>query len=292
MNALRYPKILITGANGLVGRTLQAYWDEHPEAEIIPLTRQELDITRADAVQDAIRRHSPDYVINCAAYTQVDRAEVEKEKCYAVNVLGTAHLAQAAASHGSILIHLSTDYVFDGKKRTPYTEEDAVNPLNYYGYTKMLSEEEVRKSGAAHYILRPAWIYGRFGNNFFHRVLQWAEEKEVIYASNDQTGSPTNAEDLAAFMAFLIRKKAHPFGLYHFSNEGQTTRYEMVAEILRLTGHRKKVIPVDSSFFKPLAKRPPYSVLSKQKVKSLWNYPVPEWRESLEKFIKKYGYAD
>jgi len=282
-------KILITGAGGLVGQTVFSFLKNKNFTNLLPLSHKQLDITQNERVQEVFRSFKPEYVINCAAYTAVDKAEKEKTACYQINVNGTANLARAAAHAGSVFVHLSSDYVFDGKKREPYTEEDPANPLNYYGYTKWLSEEEVRKAGGKHYIIRPAWIYGRFGNNFFHRVLQWAKEKDVLYAAADQTGSPTNAEDLAEFIYFLIRHDK-PYGLYHFSNEGEATRYDMVREILRLTGIEKEVIPVPSSYFKPLARRPAYSVLSKEKIKKLWNYPVPDWRESMRIFVKRFGY--
>ena len=290
MRAHAVTKVLITGAGGLVGKTLTEHLKNHRHIDVIPLYHKDLDITDREAVEKILHYHRAAYVVNCAAYTAVDKAEVEKEQCYRVNVTGTANLAETVGAYGGIFIHYSTDYVFDGKKRSPYTENDPVNPLNYYGYTKWLSEEAVRKAGVKHFLIRPAWIYGRFGNNFFHRVLQWAKEKDILYFADDQTGSPTNAEDLAAFTVFLIEGRKEEFGLYHFSNEGETTRYGMAREILSAVGMEKKLVPVPSSYFKPLAKRPPYSVLSKEKVKTTWRYPVKDWRESLREFVKRFGY--
>ncbi|NPA43230.1 MAG: dTDP-4-dehydrorhamnose reductase [Chlorobi bacterium] len=281
-------KILITGATGLVGRHLTEHLRlRHPDAELYPMNRQELDITDRQRVEEVFKTLRPDFAVNCAAYTKVDQAEIERDKCYAVNVEGTRHLASAAARTGSTLVHLSTDYIFDGKKRSPYVETDPANPLNYYGLTKWESEQVTRELLDRRIIIRPAWIYGKYRDNFVTRVLQWARGKDVIYASNDQTGSPTRADELAEFIAFMIFKHPQAYGTYHFSGEGEATRYDMAVEIIRTAGLNVRVEAVPSSFFKPLAKRPPYSVLSKEKIKRLWQYPVRHWRESLREFVKE-----
>ncbi len=281
-------KVLITGAGGLTGKTATEYFKTQTNYQIFPLSRQDLDITDAIAVQKTISGLQPDFVLNCAAFTQVDLAEIKKAQCYAVNVTGVKNLATASHQTGSTLIHLSTDYVFDGAKRSPYSENDPKNPLNYYGLTKSQAEDIIPQLTSRYFIIRPAWIYGKYGNNFFKLVLKLAEENDVLKISNDQINTPTYARDLVEFIHFIIQHAQDEYGLYHFSNEGQTTRYEQAKEILKLLGKSNKIIPVDSSEFNPIAKRPPYSVLSKAKIKNKWHYPVKHWKESLHTFIKTY----
>ncbi len=278
-------KILITGAKGLMGQYLREVLDG--SYEVYALDKYQLDITDREQVLKIVGEIKPGYIINAAAFTNVDQAEIKREQAYAVNVSGVENIMEAAKEQGSIPIHFSTDYVFDGKKSTPYNEDDPKNPLNYYGLTKHLSEEKIVSSGYDKYfIIRPAWIYGKYGNNFFHLILKLAEQNEVLRIANDQTGSPTYARDLAMFIKFLIDQSISGFGIYHFSNEGSCTRYEQAKALMDLLGIKKKIIPVPSSVFKPLARRPAYSVLSKEKVKKQLDYPVPHWKDSLEQFIK------
>jgi dTDP-4-dehydrorhamnose reductase len=280
-------KILITGASGLVGKTASEYFSALPEYEVTPLSHMQLDITDKDAVFRSVSEIKPAFIINCAAYTQVDRAEKEKEKCFAVNVQGAVHLAEAAELHRSTLIHLSTDYVFDGEKKIPYSESDPKNPLNHYGLTKSLSEDGIAEVTNRFHIIRPAWIYGKYGDNFFTKLIRWARTKDTLQISNDQISTPTYAGDLTAFIDFIIRNAPEDYGIYHFTGEGQATRYEQAVETLKLLGIKRKIVPVSSGIFKPLAKRPPYSVLSKEKIKTKWNYPVKHWKESLKQFINQ-----
>ena len=280
-------KILITGASGLVGKTASVFFMTNPGYDVTALTHKELDITDKDAVLQTVSEINPRFIINCAAYTQVDRAEIEQDKCYAVNVDGTVNLAEASGGSNATLIHLSTDYVFDGKKRIPYVETDSKNPLNYYGLTKSISEEKLMQTTGRYFIIRPAWIYGKYGNNFFTKLMQWIKTNDVLQISNDQVSTPTYAGDLVAFIDFIIRHVPDAYGIYHFTGGGQATRYEQAVEILKLLNINKKIVPVPSSIFKPLAQRPPYSVLSKEKIKTLWNYPVKHWKESLKQFINR-----
>jgi dTDP-4-dehydrorhamnose reductase len=281
-------RILITGAGGLVGRTLTEYLERESYRNVFAFTRKDLDITDRRRVEEITAALQPDYIINCAAYTQVDKSEVEKKLCYAVNVKGTEHLAVAAARLKAVLIHLSTDYVFDGKKLTPYTEDDAANPLNYYGLTKLMSEEKVKTYAEGYFIIRPSWIYGKYGKNFFTGLMEWAKANKVLKIAGDQTGSPTFAGDLAEFILFLLSRGIKDYGTYHFSNEGAVTRYEQALEIIRLKDLSVRLEPVSSAYFKPLAVRPPYSVLSKEKIKRKFDYPVADWKDSLAKFIREY----
>ncbi len=281
-------KLLITGASGLTGKTATEYFGALDPYQVISLTRKDLDITDRKKVEESIKTFQPDYILNCAAYTRVDQAEAEKEKCYAVNVTGIENLARASLETGSTVIHLSTDYVFDGTKKTPYCETDPKNPISHYGLTKSLGEDKLQEITRKHFIIRPAWIYGKYGDNFFTKLLTWSHQNPVLKIADDQTGTPTYAGDLVQFIRFVIENAPDQFGIYHFTNEGQATRYEQAEEILRLLGRTNRIIPVASSEFNPMARRPAYSVLSKEKIKKLWQYPVKHWKESLRQFIKEH----
>ncbi len=279
-------KVLIIGANGLTGQTLTRLFARDADFEIFSFGREDLDITRSEKTEEVFRVLKPGYVINCAAFTQVDAAETERTRAYAVNVTGVRHLVQASEKTGSTLIHLSTDYVFDGKKQSPYSETDPANPLNYYGLTKRKGELEINGRLEKFFIIRTAWIYGKYGNNFYHLLLGLAKEHQTLRFINDRWGSPTYAGDLAEFIRFLIREKIRQYGIWHFSNEGETTRYGQAKLMSDLLGLKNRIEPVTHDYFKPVAKRPAYSVLSKEKVKRQLGYDVPHWKESLEKFIK------
>ncbi len=279
-------RVLITGAGGLAGKTLHEALEKQGNYEVLALDKKALDITQGEKVMEAVQGFRPEYVVNCAAFTQVDRAETQRRQAYAVNVEGVRHLAQASVATGAVLIHLSTDYVFDGEKKAPYSENDLTNPLNYYGQTKLEGEQEILRLSERFFIIRPAWIYGKYGRNFYHLLVELAQKNKELRFINDQTGSPTYAGDLADFIRFLTDERIEDFGIYHFSNEGETTRYGQARLMLRLLGFENPVKPVPHTYFNAPAKRPAYSVLSKEKVKKKFGYPVPHWKESMEKFIK------
>ncbi len=285
--SLSNPTVLITGANGLVGKTLSGINRKY-KFKLFAFGKEELDITREETVKRVLGEIKPDYIINCAAYTQVDKAEIEKEKCFRVNVTGTEYLVREARSYGSVFIHLSTDYVFDGKKKQPYVETDIKNPVNYYGITKSMAEDVIRNYTEKFFIIRPAWIYGLYGKNFFQNLLKWFSEKNMLKISDDQTSTPTLAEDLADFIFFLIRSESKKYGIFHFTNGGETTRYGMALAVKEFLNLNVEIVPAPSSVFTPLAQRPAYSVLSKEKVKSFFDYPIIHWKESLKKFIHKH----
>ena len=283
------PRLLITGAGGLVGQTWIRHLASLPAApEYLALGHQQLDIADEDQVREVFARFRPHYVINAAAYTQVDQAETEREAAFRANVTGAEILARMAERYGSILLHYSTDYVFDGRRRIPYLEDDPTGPLNYYGYTKCLGEEKIRALTERHFIIRTAWVYGGFGRNFIRMFLKLASENKVLRFVNDQTGSPTAADDLVAFSWHLIRENARLFGTYHCSHLGEATRYYQALRIARFMDLPVEVLPVSSDFFRPKARRPAYSVLSKRKIEEVFGWKPKDWETGLEQILKKY----
>lgn len=275
-------KILITGANGMLAQQVRKRFENE---ELILTGSKELDITNAQKVNKFINTCKPEVIINCAAYTAVDKAEEQIELARKVNYEGPRNLAVEANKNNSILVHISTDYVFDGKlslQRT-YKEDDKKAPVTAYGITKLEGEQEICKTTDKYYILRTAWLYGQ-GNNFVNTMLKLGKEKEEINVVADQYGSPTYTVDLANIIYKVLEKKI-PYGVYHTTNEGFTTWYEFAKEIFRKANISCKVNPVTSEEFPRPAKRPKNSMLSKEKiVKEGIN--IPEWQEGLERYLK------
>jgi len=281
------PRVLVTGGGGIVGSTWQ-HAAPTADMELRVAGRSTLDITDERQVREAVDAFKPHFIVNAAAFTRVDDAETQREQAYRVNVTGAEILARQAERTGAVLIHYSTDYVFDGKRRQPYREDDPANPLNYYGLTKWLGEEKIRKTIQKHYIIRTAWVYGGFGHNFIRLVLNLAARHKTLRFVNDQTGSPTAADDLTDFTSFLIRNADAPFGTYHCSHLGEITRYDQARFIVRTMGLDTEILPVPASYFNPPALRPPYSVLSKEKIIHLLNCRPKNWESGLYDTLKKY----
>jgi len=274
--------ILVTGANGQLGSEIkeQAKRSLH---KFVFTDSNQLDITNKAAVTSFFNKYSFDYIINCAAYTAVDLAEEEREKAYAINVLGVQYLAKEAKKQNATLIYISTDFVFNGEKNTPYTEEDIPNPINYYGKTKYLGELAVQKELKNHYIIRTSWLYGKQGNNFVKTMLKLAQKQQEISIVANQYGTPTNAQDLAMFILFLINNKPL-FGIYNFSNSSQqkTSWYDFANEIFK---NSKITVSLRKNHKKHgVADRPKYSVLALEKTIAL-PYKLVDWKKSLIKYL-------
>lgn len=271
--------LLITGCNGQLGTELRALF---PQALGVDVA--DLDITDKKAVSDFVRENNVDAIVNCAAYTAVDKAEDEPEKCRLINVDGVRNLAETGAK----VIHVSTDYVFDGKGCKPYVETDEVNPVSVYGKTKAAGEKALMKTAKTCAVVRTAWLYSPFGANFVKTMRRLGTEKNKISVVADQVGSPTCAADLAAAIADLLRQiKDGSKEIYHYSNEGVCSWYDFAREIMKLSGLKCLVEPIESAQYPTKATRPFYSVLNKSKIKSL-GINVPHWQESLEKCLKKF----
>ena len=269
-------KVLVTGAGGQLGRALRPALREH---EVAILTRAQLDITDEAAVREAMGAHRPDLVLNAAAYNAVDRAETDREAAFAVNATGPGLLATAAAEAGAAILHVSSDYVFDGEKGAPYDENDRPRPLSVYGQSKLLGEEAVRAANPRHYIVRTAWVYATVGKNFPLTILDLAKQGPVRVV-DDQWGSPTYAPHLAEAMAQLIETEA--FGLWHLAGGGEASWYELTRELFRLRGVLTPLTPVKTSAFPRPARRPRRASLIS--VRADPPLRLPAWGEGLREF--------
>ena len=275
--------ILVTGANGQLGSEMQRLGAVSPNNYIFT-DAAELDVTDAGAVRRAAEQTRAEAIVNCAAYTDVERAEENEAAADRLNRLAPANLAAAAAATGATLIHISTDYVFDGRAHTPYTEQAPTAPLGVYGRTKLAGEQAVEASGCSYLILRTAWLYSAFGNNFLKTMLRLTAERESLKVIFDQIGTPTYAGDLALGIFSVIeggQLRGHE-GLYHFSDEGVCSWYDFAVEIAAGAGHDKcRIEPCRTAEYPTKAPRPAYSVLDKGKFKTTFGIEIPHWRESL-----------
>lgn len=276
-------KILITGANGMLAKSVRARLKEGNE--LICTDVADLDITDEEAVMKFIEENKPEYIVNCAAFTAVDKAEEVYDLAEKINANGPGNLAKAAKAVDATLVHISTDYVFDGDLDVTksYVETDAVGPVTVYGKTKLHGEEQVKANTDKYYIFRTAWLYGD-GNNFVRTMLKLGNEKDEISVVADQHGSPTYAEDLANIIAEAIEKKI-PYGLYHSTNQGFTTWYDFTKKIFELADIKCNVKPVTSEEFIRPAKRPKNSKLNKQKLLDQ-GVTVPEWEDGLKRYLE------
>ena len=276
-------KILITGANGMLAKSVRARLKEGNE--LIRTDVADLDITDEEAVMKFVEENKPEYIVNCAAFTAVDKAEEVYDLAEKINANGPGNLAKAAKAVDATLVHISTDYVFDGDLDVTksYVETDAVGPVTVYGKTKLHGEEQVKANTDKYYIFRTAWLYGD-GNNFVRTMLKLGNEKDEISVVADQHGSPTYAEDLANIIAEAIEKKI-PYGLYHSTNQGFTTWYDFTKKIFELADIKCNVKPVTSEEFIRPAKRPKNSKLNKQKLLDQ-GVTVPEWEDGLKRYLE------
>lgn len=252
----------------------------------------EIDITEKASVKSILKKYSPDWIINCAAYTQVDKAEAEAEKAYAVNAYGVQNLATAAADIKAKIIHFSTDYVFKGEKEEFYGETDSPSPLSVYGKSKLLGENLLKKHLKTYYIVRTAWLYGAIGNNFVKKISTSLRSKKELKVINDSYGTPTYAKDLARASIKLIKNNP-AYGTYHFSNEGQTSWYNFALEIRKYLLEQDEVSPntiikpVSSFDFKLAAKRPRRVILSKERIKKALGINIRGWEEALKEYLEE-----
>lgn len=275
--------ILVTGANGQLGSEIRKIGFSLLD-DVFYTDVEELDITNYTAVEKFIQLHEIDTIINCAAYTAVDRAEEEPEQAAKINTLAVANLAKAAAKEDCLLIHISTDYVFDGTADKPYTEKNKPCPVSVYGKTKLAGEQEILKSGCLYIIIRTAWLYSSFGHNFVKTILRLADEKPELNVVNDQMGSPTYAADLARAIATIMEndERVEYEGIYHFSNEGICSWFDFATEIVNLSGKTCRVNPVSTAEYPSRTPRPAWSVLDKTKIKQTFGVEVPDWKSSLK----------
>lgn len=285
-------KILVTGAYGQLGNELKILSADYPEWQFLFTDADTLDITNDFSVHSFFERNKPEVVINCAAYTAVDKAETDIETAEKVNSLAPGILAKASAETGAKLIHVSTDYVFDGSGHLPYTEIDMVGPASVYGKTKLEGENRALAANQQTIIIRTSWLYSSFGNNFVKTMLRLGHERGLMNVVFDQVGTPTYAADLASVILFIIagaEAKPDDFvtGVYHYSNEGVASWYDFAKTIFELSEMNVRVNPVRSDQFPTAARRPAFSVLDKTKIKTTFCAEIPYWKDSLEICLRK-----
>ena len=276
-------RILVTGANGQLGSQMRQLGAVSPN-EYIFTDVAELDITNKDAVTEFVKQNNINIIVNCAAYTNVDKAEDDMHTAELINATAVKYLAEAAKVVEGTLFHISTDYVFGSEGNTPRTEDMPTNPLGVYGRTKLLGEQAIAEVGCKAIIIRTAWLYSEFGNNFLKTMLRLTAEKEALQVVFDQVGTPTYAGDLALAIFSIIEAEKYEGneGVYHFSNEGVCSWYDFAQEIATAMRHDKcRVIPCHSSEFPSKVTRPPYSVLDKTKIKETFGIEIPHWRDSM-----------
>lgn len=279
--------ILITGSNGQLGNELRKLSRHYTGFNIIFTDLPELDITNRTACESLIRKHNIEFLINCAAYTSVDKAESEPELAFKLNKEAPAILSELATEHHFSLVHISTDYVFNGQHFEPYTEQNIPNPESVYGKSKLAGEQGILRSAANAIIIRTSWLYSAFGHNFVKTVLRLAKQNKHIKIVFDQIGSPTYSADLAKTILEIIENhNIKGRSIYHYSNEGVCSWYDFANAIIELSGLKCKVIPIRSNDFPTPASRPPYSVLDKAKIKQDFKIQIPWWKDSLKVYFQ------
>lgn len=278
-------KLLITGSSGQLGQCLKQQLENTPDISCHFATKEDLDITNKQALEDFFGQHPFDYCINTAAYTNVEKAESDQKEAFLVNAEGAYHLAKECKKHNVVLLHLSTDYVFDGTKKTPYLEQDQTNPLNVYGASKLKGEQYIADTWNKHFIVRTSWLYSLYGHNFLNSMLQFATQKKTLTITTQQKGTPTNANDVAQILITIIKTGNTRYGVYHFSNQGEGTWYDFARAIFKATGEIDSVNLAKTKHYPTFAKRPNYSVLNCNKLKNTLDLTFTDWEESLKQII-------
>ena len=275
--------VLVTGANGQLGQSLQFIAPNYPKLKFVFCSSTDLDISSIENCQAVFSKIKPNYCINAAAYTAVDKAESEPKKTHLINVIGAKNLAEVCKQYSTVLLHISTDFVFDGTlspraQSRGYLEDDIPNPTGIYGKTKLDGEREIQKNWEKHFIIRTSWVYSQFGSNFMKTMLRLASERDSISVVNDQIGTPTNAVDLAEVLIKIIQhcqtELVEVFGIYNFSNEGQCSWFDFAKKIFEINKIKIDLQPIPTSAFPTLAKRPKYSVLDKAKIKDAFGIEI------------------
>jgi dTDP-4-dehydrorhamnose reductase len=280
-------KILVTGANGQLGKELRDLEKEFSQYEFLFLSREDLPIHHYELVRITFDAFKPDYCINCAAYTAVDRAEQESDLAFIVNAESVGILAAVSAAHSTKFIHVSTDYVYGGDSAIPYKETDPASPSSVYGASKKAGEDQAFKYNPDTIVIRTSWVYSCYGNNFVKTMMRLMKERDEIGVVNDQQGSPTSATDLASFIMGVIGYTSWHPGIYNFSNAGEITWYDFAVEIKNLLGTNCRVNPIPTSAYPTPAKRPSYSVMDKTKIKQVYGVEPNDWKQSLAVCMKR-----
>lgn len=282
--------ILITGSKGQLGKSIQKLSPDFGEYKFTYTDVEELDITNYDGLAAFLSSNKFDAVINCAAYTEVDKAEDEPEKAMLINAKAPGYLSELSKKFGFLLIHISTDYIFDGYSNRPYIEYDMPGPLSYYAKSKTDGEKEILLKANRAVIFRTSWLYSEFGNNFVKTIIRLANERDALNIIDDQVGTPTYAGDLAQVILKLLPKLIKTLGIqiYHYSNEGKASWYDFAKEIIRISELKCKVNPIETKDYPLPAARPHYSLMDKQKIIIKFGISIPDWKDSLKICLLKY----
>jgi len=281
------PTILVTGANGQLGKEIKQLESAYPGFRFIFLSREDLPIHHFELVRNFFKGYTPQYLINCAAYTAVDKAESEKELAFQVNGEAVGVLAAVCKEYGTKFIHISTDYVFDGNGKAPYATDAPTNPQSVYGASKLKGEQEAMQYNADSIIIRTSWVYSEFGKNFVKTMRKLMSEREELKVVNDQIGSPTYAADLAGAILQIIAGGKWEPGIYHFSNTGVISWYDFAVSIKEHSGFKCRILPIPSTDFPTPAKRPAYSVMDTSRIFTTFGLTPKDWEQSLVTCLKK-----
>lgn len=277
--------VLVTGGKGQLATCIKDIEGNYNSYNFIYTDHEDLDICKVTQLETFFNVNKINYCINCAAYTAVDKAELEPEKAYQINVEGTNNLATVCVNYDVVLIHISTDFVFEGDENEPYSEEDVAKPINVYGKSKLQGEQEIKKVLDTYFIIRTSWLYSEHGNNFLKTMLRLSNKRDEISVVNDQIGTPTYAKDLARIIMHFISKKNKVFGTYHYSNNGTASWFDFANAIFEYSNLEVEVKPIPSEEFPQEAKRPRFSVLDKKKIQKKLEIRIPSWKSSLKKCL-------
>lgn len=278
--------VLVLGAAGQLGMCLQEITAGDNSIDWLFMSSSEVDITSTFDLQQCFNSKRIDYCVNCSAYTNVEKAETDRELAFLINAEAVRNLADICKKNNTVLFHFSTDYVFNGRAYMPYKETDLTDPINIYGESKLAGEKNIMEHANRYFIFRTSWLYSGYGHNFFRTVLNKAINEDDLNITTTQTGTPTNAHHLAQLVVQLIEEGNSCYGLYHFSNSGETTWYGFAKEIVELAGLNKGKLKEDNSY-KTIAARPAYSVLDKTKLTETFSFHVPSWEEGVKELYLK-----
>lgn len=284
--------VLVTGANGQLGQSLQYVAENYPDIDFVFCNSIDLDITNSENCETIFEKTKPNFCVNTAAYTAVDKAESEPQKAELINITGAKNLAEACKKHNTKLIHISTDFVFDGTNSIPYLETDITNPTSVYGQTKLDGEKVIQEIWKKHIIIRTSWVYSQFGNNFLKTMLRLGQERDTLSVVNDQIGTPTNAVDLANVILQIISQQNLQSKIvnlqskiFHFSNLGQCSWYDFAKKIFEINNINIDLKPIPTASYPTPAKRPSYSVLDKTKITKTFGIEIKPWEKSLATIV-------
>ncbi|MCX7769951.1 MAG: dTDP-4-dehydrorhamnose reductase [Proteobacteria bacterium] len=283
-------RYLITGANGQLATEFRKNLENNSSIEVLALSKEKLDISDFQSLEELVSNFKPNVIINCAAYNNVDGAETEGELAFKINSQGPKNLAYLAKKIGSLIVHFSTDYVFDGRKEDFYTEEDEPNPISVYGKSKLGGEKGILEETDNYLIFRVSWVFGEGKQNFLHKLREWSQRNRVIKIVSDQVSIPTYTEDIVKVTRRAIDKGLR--GIFHLTNSGYASRYEVARFFLECLGKENLILPVSTSFFNVPAQRPYFSAMSNKKISKILDIEIPNWKNAIERYIKRHINSD